>query len=62
MINPGDLWYDGWQHINQSLFQLALTNNNSQIFALYVWTDGHREMYISSIANFTQCCQLLIRT
>jgi len=62
MINPGDLWCDTWEMTNQSLFQFVLTNNDNQIFALYVWTDGNcSQMYTSSTADFTQGCQPLVQ-
>lgn len=62
MIKPGDLWCDTWEMNDESLFQLVLTNNDNQIFALYMWTTGHCEMYASTMASFTQGCQILVET
>ncbi len=62
MIKPGDLWRDTWEMADQSLFQFVLTNNDNKIFALYMWTSGHLEMYTSTTADFTQGCQILVET
>lgn len=62
MIKPGDLWRDTWEMVDESLLQLVLTNNDNEIYALYMWTSGHLEMYTSTTADFTQGCQILVET
>jgi len=48
--------------VDESLLQLVLTNNDNEIYALYMWTSGHLEMYTSTTADFTQGCQILVET
>lgn len=62
MIKPGDLWRDTWEMVDESLLQLVLTNNDNEIYALYMWTSGQFEMYTSTTADFTQGCQILVET
>lgn len=62
MIKPGDLWCDTWETDDESLLQLVLTNNDNEIYALYMWTSGQFEMYTSTTADFTQGCQILVET
>jgi hypothetical protein len=62
MIKPGDLWCDTWETDDESLLQLALTNNDNEICALYMWTSGHLEMYTSTTADFAEGCQILVET
>ena len=47
---------------DESRLQLVLTNNDNEIYALYMWTSGHLEMYTSTTADFTQGCQILVET